>query len=263
MQELIIAIDGPVGSGKSTVARRVAELLGYTHLDSGAMYRALALAAMRKGIALGDAAALERLAQGTKIELVASAANEASKDKNLARRSQRTQRSAEKSRLEAGAPKARVLMDGEDVTAAIRSPEMSQAASRVAVHEGVRRPLVAQQQRAGAAGGVVMEGRDIGTVVFPRAELKIFLDASVEARAQRRLDEHAGRGEHRTLAQMIEEVRNRDRRDKERAVSPLRRADDAVYVDCTAMDAEETARLIALLAKERGQEPGKARVDRQ
>jgi cytidylate kinase len=224
---LIIAIDGPVGSGKSTVARRVAELLGYTHLDSGAMYRALALAAMRRGTSLDDAAALEKLARETKIELSPAPAG------------------------------TRVLLSGEDVTAEIRTAEMSRAASHVAVHEGVRRPLVAQQQRMGECGGVVMEGRDIGTVVFPDAELKIYLDASVEARAERRLGEYRSReGENSaagslTLAQMIEDVRARDQRDKERHVSPLRRAPDAVYVDCTAMDAEETARLIAMLARER------------
>jgi len=221
VKKLIIAIDGPVGSGKSTVARRVAELLGYTHLDSGAMYRALALAAERRGISLDDAAALSRLVHEAKIDLTPSAGG------------------------------TRVLVESEDVTAAIRSPEMSQAASRVAVHEGVRRPLVEQQRRMGARGGVVMEGRDIGTVVFPHADLKIYLDASVDTRAERRLYEQQIRGVNMTLQQMLLEVRQRDLRDKERAVSPLRRSDDAVYVDCTAMDAEETARLIVLLARER------------
>lgn len=261
MKKLTIAIDGPVGSGKSTVARRVAELLGYTHLDSGAMYRALALAAMRRGISLDDAAALEKLARETQVELVAvTGSNQAEKkDDAEAQRVQRSAEATEQNLANAGYPDiirrepgatTRVLVNGEDVTAAIRSPEMSQAASRVAVHEGVRRPLVEQQQRMGAAGGVVMEGRDIGTVVFPNAELKIYLDASVEARAQRRLEEHQIRGVEMSMEQMLEEVRQRDKRDKERAVSPLRRATDAVYVDCTAMDAEETSRLIAMLARE-------------
>lgn len=224
-KNLIIAIDGPVGSGKSTVARRVAELLGYKHLDSGAMYRALALAAMRRGIALDDAVALEKLARETKIELVNAS--------------------------DAGG--TRVLVNNEDVTAAIRTPEMSQAASRVASHAGVRRPLVEQQQAMAAPGrGVVMEGRDIGTVVFPQAELKIYLDATPEVRAQRRLEEIQARGTVMTFDAMLAEVRQRDVRDSERAASPLRRAPDAVYVDCSAMDAEEVARLIALLAKERG-----------
>jgi cytidylate kinase len=144
-----------------------------------------------------------------------------------------------------------VVLDGEDVTAAIRTPEMSQAASHVAIFPGVRRCLVAEQQRAGAAGGVVMEGRDIGTVVFPNAGLKIFLDASAEVRAERRWREHQSRGEDVTLERMVEEVRERDRRDTERDASPLTRAPDAVYVDGTAMGVEETARLIVLLARER------------
>jgi cytidylate kinase len=229
-RKIIIAIDGPVGSGKSTVARRVAELLGYTHLDSGAMYRALALVARRRGIALDDAAALEQLAQETRIEITTSP-GEGSAGGN-----------------------ARVLANGEDVTMAIRAPEMSQAASQVAVLAGVRRPLVEQQRRMGAGGGVVMEGRDIGTVVFPEAELKIFLDASLEERAERRMREHEARGEHLTGEEVLAEVRARDERDRKREVSPLERARDAIYVDCTAMSAEETARLIALLAEERMRE---------
>jgi len=257
MKNLIIAIDGPVGSGKSTVARRVAELMGYTHLDSGAMYRALALAAMRRGIALEDAAALERLASETKIVLVTpgtSPAHSGLEEENAGGVAGATGRRWP----EAGG--TRVLVNGEDVTAAIRTPEMSQAASRVASHAGVRRPLVAQQQAMAAPGrdglgrGVVMEGRDIGTVVFPQAELKIYLDASAEVRAERRLEETRARGTPITFEQMLAEVRQRDVRDSQRAASPLRRAPDAVYVDCSAMDAEEVARLIALLAREREQE---------
>jgi cytidylate kinase len=225
-KKIIIAIDGPVGSGKSTVARRVAELLGYTHLDSGAMYRAIALKAMRKGVSLDDAAAMTMLAALTRIELVP------------------------------GENGARVRVDGEDVTAEIRSPEMSRAASQLAVLEGVRQPLVKLQQSMGTAGGVVMEGRDIGSVVFPQAELKVFLDASVEERARRRLAEHRERGVEMSYEQMVEEVRARDKRDTGREVSPLRRAEDAVYVDCTAMDAEEAARLIVMLARAKAEEPG-------
>jgi cytidylate kinase len=220
-KRIIIAIDGPVGSGKSTVARRVAELLGYTHLDSGAMYRAVALKAKRQGITLDDAPAVSLLAALTRIELVP------------------------------GENGTRVRVDGEDVTAEIRSPEMSQAASQVARVEGVRQPLVELQQRMGSAGGIVMEGRDIGTVVFPQAKLKIYLDASTEERARRRLAEHRERGVEMSFEQMVEEVRARDARDKGRNVSPLRQAADSVYVDCTAMDAEETARLIVMLAREK------------
>jgi cytidylate kinase len=221
MRKLVIAIDGPVGSGKSTVARRVAELLGYTHLDSGAMYRALALKAQRREISLDAESELEALARETRIDLKQSANGQ------------------------------RTLLDGEDVTAAIRTPEMSQAASHVAIFSGVRRVLVQEQRRAGAGGGVVMEGRDIGAVVFPDAQLKIFLDASPEVRAERRWREHRKRGENVELAQMIAEVRERDARDTERAVSPLVRTPDAIYIDGSAMDVEETARLIVLLAREK------------
>jgi len=221
MLKLIIAIDGPVGSGKSTVARGVAELLGYTYLDSGAMYRALALKANRRGVSLTDAAALEALARETHID------------------------------LQRGADGLRVLLDGEDVTLAIRTAEVSQAASHVAIVPGARQVLVDEQRRAGKRGGVVMEGRDIGTVVFPDAELKIFLDASVEVRAERRWLEHQQKGDGLTLPQVVDEVRERDLRDRSRVASPLKRAHDAVLVDNTAMDAVETARLIVRLARER------------
>jgi cytidylate kinase len=221
MTKLIIAIDGPVGSGKSTVARGVAELLGYTYLDSGAMYRALTLKAIRRGVSLSDAAALETLARETHID------------------------------LERGADGQRVLLHGEDVTQAIRTSEVSQAASHVALVPGVRQVLVDEQRRAGSRGGVVMEGRDIGSVVFPNADLKIFLDASVEVRAERRWREHQQKGDGLTLAQVVDEVRERDLRDRSRVASPLVRAKDAVLVDNTAMDAVETARLIVQLARER------------
>ena len=219
--ELIIAIDGPVGSGKSTVARRVAEMLGYTHLDSGAMYRAVAWKALRDGVPLDSPERLAAMAGVARIDLVA------------------------------GAGKLSVVLDGEDITDRIRTPEISSAASIVAVVPGVRHPMVKEQRRAGAQGGVVMEGRDIGSVVFPHAELKIFLDASSEVRAGRRQREHAEKGESMEFAQVLAEVHERDRRDREREMSPLVRAADAVIVDNTAMDAEETARAIVLLAREK------------
>jgi len=222
MKRLIIAIDGPVGSGKSSVAKRVADLLGYTYLDSGAMYRAVAWKALRDGVPLDSPGKLEALARATRIDLARA-------DSAL-----------------------HVLVDGEDVTTRIRSATVSQAASRVAAVPGVRVVLVDEQRRAGAPGAVVMEGRDIGTVVFPRADLKIFLDASVEVRAERRRQEHLAKGEVFDLPKMLEEVRQRDRRDRERIVSPLVRAHDAVVVDNTAMDVEESARLIVLLARDRG-----------
>jgi cytidylate kinase len=235
MAKLTIAIDGPAGSGKSSVARRVAALLGYLYLDSGAMYRALALKALRQRIALEQERALEDLARGTHIELKAPTAQH-----------------------EAAGAKNCVFLDGADVTQEIRTSEVAQAASRLATIAGVREVLVAEQQRAGAGGGVVMEGRDIGTVVFPRAELKIFLDASPEVRAERRWKEHQEKGDKIALPEVLEEVRERDKRDRERKVSPLVRAKDAVLVDNTAMDAEETARLIVMLAREREKELAKA-----
>jgi cytidylate kinase len=226
--KLTIAIDGPAGSGKSTVARRVAAMLGYVYLDSGAMYRAVALKALERKIPLGNDTRLAQLARETHIELKAPTAEQ-----------------------EAAGFKNRVVLDGREVTAEIRTGEVAQAASRLATIAGVREVLVAEQQKCGAGGGVVMEGRDIGTVVFPRAELKIFLEASAEIRAQRRWMEHQEKGETFSIEQVLEEVRDRDRRDRERKVSPLVRAADAVLVDNTAMGIEETARLIVMLAREK------------
>jgi len=143
-----------------------------------------------------------------------------------------------------------VFLDGEDVTAAIRTPEVAQAASKVAVVPGVRHVLVAEQRRAGEQGGVVMEGRDIGSVVFPDADLKIFLTASPQVRADRRWREHEQKGDAIDLARTLEEIRERDRRDSERSSSPLARANDAVVVDSTAMEPEEVARLVVMLARE-------------
>ena len=229
MKKMVVAIDGPVGSGKSTAARRVAALLGYTYIDTGAMYRAVALKALRRKIPIsGDAGganeALVALARDSRIDLRASAA--------------------------ADGGTQRIFLDGEDVSAAIRTPEVSQVASKIAVIEGVRHVLVAEQRRAGASGGVVMEGRDIGSVVFPDAGLKIFLTASDGVRARRRWLEHQQKGDKIDLARTLEEIRERDKRDASREHSPLVRAEGAVYVDSTAMEPEEVARLIAMLAKE-------------
>jgi len=226
---LTIAIDGPAGSGKSTVAQRVAAQLGYIYLDSGAMYRALALKALERRARLDDEAALEALASDTHIELKPPTAEQ-----------------------EAAGLKNRVFLDGREVTEGIRTAAVAQAASRLATIAGVREVLVSEQQLAGQGGGVVMEGRDIGTVVFPRAELKIFLDAAPETRAQRRWKEHQEKGDNMTLLDVLHEVRERDKRDRERKVSPLVRAKDAVLLDNTAMGIDETARLIVFLAHERG-----------
>jgi cytidylate kinase len=221
MKNLIIAIDGPVGSGKSTLARRVAERMGYVYIDTGAMYRALALKAVRGALSLDRENELENLARATRIDLKAQDGTQ------------------------------QVFLDGEDVTTAIRTPEVSQAASKVAVVSGVRHVLVAEQRRAGQQGGVVMEGRDIGSVVFPDADLKIFLTASPEVRAERRYREHQQKGDSIDLARTLVEIHERDQRDRERTTSPLVRAPDAVVVDSTAMEAEEVARLVVMLANGR------------
>ena len=231
MPKLTIAIDGPAGSGKSSLARRVAQMLGYLYLDSGAMYRALALKSLQQSVSPQDASALEQLAKNTRIGLQPPTPEQG-----------------------AAGFKNRVFLDGAEVTHEVRTSDVAMAASQLAAIAGVRHVLVAQQQRAGAGGGVVMEGRDIGTVVFPRAELKIFLEASPEVRAERRWREHEEKGEHLTLAEVLDEVRERDKRDRERKVSPLVRAADAVLVDNTAMDVEETARLVVMLAREREKE---------
>ena len=210
---MVIAIDGPAGAGKSTVARAVAAALGFTYLDSGAMYRCVALAAIRRGADLGDAAALGELARSLRVELDG----------------------------------ARVELDGEDVGAAIREPAVTEAASRVSVHAPVREAMVAEQQRLVAAGRYVAEGRDIGTVVSPEAPLKVFLTASAEERARRRAAQ-TGEDEGAVLAAQ----RERDERDETRAHSALRAADDAVEVDTTGMAPDEVVRRIVDLARDRG-----------
>lgn len=231
-KRLTIAIDGPAGSGKSTIARTVAAMLGYAYLDSGAMYRAVALKALEKKIPLHMVERLESLALETHIELKSPTAQQA-----------------------AEGLKNRVFLDGREVTYEIRTGEVAQAASELATIAGVRKVLVAEQQRAGRGGGVVMEGRDIGTVVFPLADLKIFLEATPEARAHRRWLEHQEKGDRISVQEVLVEVQERDQRDRERKVSPLVRAADAVLVDNTAMGIEETARLIVMLAQTRLQEP--------
>jgi CMP/dCMP kinase len=231
MKKLIIAIDGPVGSGKSTLARRVAQMMSYVYVDTGAMYRALALKASRQGIAL----AANEECGGPKEDELLKLARETRID------------------LRAQNGGQQVLLDGEEVTAAIRTPEISQSASRVAMDAGVRKVLVTEQRRAGERGGVVMEGRDIGSVVFPDADLKIFLTASPEVRAERRWREHQQKGDKIDLAKTLDEIHQRDRRDRERANSPLVRAADAVVVDSTAMEPEEVARVVVMLAKERAE----------
>jgi cytidylate kinase len=206
-------------------------MMGYVYLDSGAMYRAVALKAIEKKIPLNDEEQLEALTRGTHIELKSPTPEQESRGL-----------------------KNRVFLDGREVTYEIRTADVAQAASQLATIAGVRKVLVAEQKRAGQGGGVVMEGRDIGTVVFPSAELKIFLEAAPAARAQRRWLEHQEKGDHVSAEGVLIEVRERDKRDRERKVSPLVRAADAVLIDNTAMGIEETARLIVMLAQERKNE---------
>jgi len=210
---MVIAIDGPAGAGKSTVARALAAKLGFTYLDSGAMYRCVALAALRRGADLDDAAAMAELAGSIAISLEGE----------------------------------RVELDGEDVSAAIREPEVSEASSRVSVHPGVREAMVARQRELIAAGRYVAEGRDIGTVVSPEAPLKVFLTASAEERARRR-SAQLGEDPETVLAAQ----RERDRRDETREHSALRAAADAVEIDTTGFSQDEVVARIAVLADERG-----------
>jgi len=204
--KLIVAIDGPSGAGKSTVTRRLAERLGYIHIDTGAMFRAVALFASRHGVDPDDDDALARLC--TAVDICFDSMN-------------------------------RVQVNGEDVSAAIRSPEISLFTSRIAAKPSVRNHLLYLQRRMGIAGGVVLEGRDIGTVVFPDADVKFYLTASAEERGRRRYEELKDKGVQVTLAQTVAEVVARDEQDLNRDVAPLCRAVDAVEIDSTSLTLEE------------------------
>ncbi len=219
----VVAIDGPAGAGKSTVAAHLATVFGLLNLETGAMYRALALKVLRAGVALEDAEALESMCSSTSM------------------------------RLEPGQVGNRVLLDSVDVTGELRAPEVTAAASRVSVHPAVRTWMVREQREMGvqAASGVVMEGRDIGTVVFPDATVKIFLDASVEARGERRFEQQgtAATGSGESRERITDEIAARDSRDRNREVSPLRPAADAVVIDTTGMALDAVlARATALVA---------------
>jgi cytidylate kinase len=221
-RKLTVAIDGPAGAGKSSVAQRLALALGYVNLDTGAMYRALGLKALAESVPPEDEAALLILAERTQIELQPTA------DGN------------------------RVLLDGRDVSQAIREAKVSDAASRLSVHPQVRRWMVDRQRAMGAGGGVVMEGRDIGTQVFPAAEMKIFLDASPEVRATRRLLQETGSPPgHAAVQAMAEQIRQRDERDRTRAASPLVAAPDAVAIDSSELALNDVVDRILTLVRDR------------
>jgi len=222
----VLAIDGPAGAGKSTVARRLAERLGFTLVDTGALYRAVALASRRAGVAWDDdpavTAVAERIVTSRALALVPGA------DKGV-----------------------RVILEGEDVSEAIRAADMGMGASRVSAIRGVRDALFQLQRLAGEQGAVVLEGRDIGTVVFPDAEVKFFLTASPEVRARRRYDELVERGERVDYDATLEEVRVRDRQDTTRSIAPLRQAVDATLIDSSSRTIDEIVDEMAELVSSR------------
>jgi cytidylate kinase len=213
-KRITVAIDGPAGSGKSTLARRIAAKLGYAYVDTGAMYRAVALWALRTKVALSDMHRLEQLAKEARIEFNSDSST--------------------------------VLLNGEDVTQAIRAPEIGAAASKISQIAAVRRALVAKQRAFGEQASVVMEGRDIGSVVFPDATVKIFLDAEPEARTERRAQELA-----MPAAAVAQQIYERDRRDRTRTESPLVQAPDAVYVDTTGLTIDEVEAALLKLIRDR------------
>jgi cytidylate kinase len=220
MKKLVVAIDGPAGAGKSTIAKLAAEKLGYAYIDTGAMYRSVAWKFLQTGEAF-DEAFISKLSQ----EMVIEFKPEASVN--------------------------RVFVDGTEVTAAIRSAEVTANVSRVAAIGVVREAMVDQQRRMGEAGGVLMDGRDIGTVVFPNAEVKIFLTATVEERAMRRYKELVAKGEQVVLEELQKDIAERDKQDMEREISPLRQAEDAIYLDTSDMTIDEVTAYILNLVGEK------------
>lgn len=213
-KKIIVAIDGPAGAGKSTVARAVASRLGFLYVDTGAMYRAVALWALRAGMPLEDAHRVEQLARQARIEFTED----------------------------------HVLLNGDDVTAAIREPGISEAASTIAAYGGVRRAMRQEQRRIASQHSSVLEGRDIGTVVFPEAQVKVFLDASPEERARRRTAEL---GAIDSTGDVARQMKERDRRDRTRAEAPLTQAPDAEYLDTTRLTREQVEEAILRLVRRR------------
>lgn len=222
-RSLIIAIDGPSGAGKSTITKLLADRLGYVHIDTGAMFRAVALAVKRAGLEDADDESLERLCRGIRIDF------------------QRNNGCC------------RVIANGEDVTEAIRTPEISSLTSAISARKVVRDFLLTLQRRMGNDGGVILEGRDIGTVVFPNADIKFFLSASVEERGRRRWLELKAKGEHVSLEETVIAVALRDKQDSGREHAPLRRADDAIDIDSTGRSIEEVIALMEGMVREKEQ----------
>ena len=220
-RKLIIAIDGPAGSGKSTIAQHMARKLGYVNLETGAMYRALGLKALESGVPLDDEGKLYELAQRSTIALDPTPLGN------------------------------RVLLDGRDVSQRIRDADVSDAASRVSVHPKVREWMVSHQREMGKQGGVIMEGRDIGTKVFPDADVKIFLDAKIDVRAQRRVTQVSANDDPSRAKQIAEQMAQRDRRDSTRSESPLVPAEDAIIVDSSHLTIEEVIQRIEEIVERR------------
>ena len=220
MSKIVVAIDGPAGAGKSTIAKLVAGELGYAYIDTGAMYRSVTWKWLQTGAAF-DEAFISELSRKMVIEFKPEA--------NV----------------------NRVFVDGQEVTAAIRSAEVTANVSRVAAIGPVREAMVEQQRRMGDVGGVLMDGRDIGTVVFPKAQLKVFLTASVEERALRRYKELVAKGEKVELEQLQKDIAYRDKQDSERAISPLRQAEDAILLDTSDMNIEQVVAKLKQLVQER------------
>ncbi len=221
MRKLVIAIDGPSGAGKGTVARAIANALGYRHVDSGAMYRAVGWKAIRDGVPLEDEAAVAALAAGARIDVSSTV----------------------------------VTIDGIDVTRAIRTPAIDRAAAGVARLPGVRRVLVAQQRQMGANGAIVMEGRDIGTVVFPDADVKVYLDASPEERARRRASDPSHTGVPAAVSDVATLLTQRDEIDRTRTASPLYAAADAIVVDTTGKSVDQVvSEAMALIRRHQNSE---------
>jgi cytidylate kinase len=219
--KLTIAIDGPAGAGKSTIAARLARKLGYVNLESGAMYRALALKAIRNDISFDDEPALLALAQRSKVRL------EPTREGN------------------------RVFLDGMDVSQRIREQDVTNAASRVSIHPSVRQWMVERQRELGTGGGVIMEGRDIGTKVFPHAEVKVFLDAHPEVRQQRRVLQRAEKGIQAEPQRIAAELQERDLRDRTRAASPLVAAEDAVIIDSSQLSIDQVVDKVEELVRKK------------